>query len=42
MGRGQEREAGAVFLFAVIQAESQSAHVNELENAIKTNTYEGP
>lgn len=24
-----------MFLFDVIQAESQSAHVNELENAIK-------
>lgn len=31
-GRGRE---GAVFPFDVTQAESQSAHVNELENAIK-------
>ena len=30
--RGRER---GVFLFDVTQAESQSAHVNELENAVK-------
>lgn len=29
---------GDMFLFGVTQAESQSAHVNELENAIK-NVY---
>lgn len=32
LGRGRE---GAAFPFDVTQAESQSAHVNELENAIK-------
>lgn len=32
---GGESKRGDVFLFDVIQAESQSAHVNELENAIK-------
>lgn len=35
-GAGErEREREDVFLLDVIQAESQSAHVNELENAIK-------
>lgn len=34
-GKGRERQRGDVFLFDVIQAESQSAHANELGNAIK-------
>lgn len=34
-GAGERGRGGAVCLFDVVQAESQSAHVNELENAIK-------
>lgn len=34
-GRGRRDREGEVLLFDVIQAESQSAHVNELENVIK-------
>ena len=34
-GVGEKKGGGALFPFDVTQAESQSAHVNELENAIK-------
>lgn len=35
MGQAERGRERGVFLFDVTQAESESAHVNELENAIK-------
>ena len=35
MGQAERGRERGVFLFDVTQAESQSAHVNELENAVK-------